>query len=176
MIGKFPIHNKLLRCLSALDPKVQGHSVNHAALKHLREYFPTTQTGDQDDYLKEISRIQVDPTLPHCDKHTRLDHWWAEIFKSKAYLSKVVKASLSIFTGPRIEQSFNIMNNVIDDKSNRMKIYTYATIQNVKFNLKAQKSSSLELCHREDVYKSPVDKPVVYHVQTTYGRMKRSGS
>ncbi|KAL5012596.1 hypothetical protein ScPMuIL_011147 [Solemya velum] len=107
---------------------------------------------------------------------TRLDHWWAEIFKSKAYLSKVVKASLSIFTGPRIEQSFNILNNVIDDKSNRMKIYTYATIQNVKFNLKAQKSSSLELCHREDVYKSPVDKPVVYHVQTTYGRMKRSGS
>jgi hypothetical protein len=40
MQGKFPLHNLLLRCLSAIDPIAQGHAVTFLALKKLATFFP----------------------------------------------------------------------------------------------------------------------------------------
>lgn len=60
-----------------------------------------------DLYLREISKIQVDPTFPDCavtvdgkSKDKRLDHWWAEVMSSYPGLGKIIKACLSIFSGP----------------------------------------------------------------------------
>jgi hypothetical protein len=88
-------------------------------------------------------------------------------------LAKVVKAAISIFTGPQVEQSFSVMNNVISGTTNRMDISTYSAMQSVKYNLSAKHTTSLKSYHRDDILKTPVDKSVVYHVSTAYGRYKR---
>uniref|UniRef100_A0A8C5BWR0 Sulfotransferase n=1 Tax=Gadus morhua TaxID=8049 RepID=A0A8C5BWR0_GADMO len=45
--------------------------------------------------------------------------WLAKVFNSQKFpaLSKVVKAALSIFHGPLVEASFNLMGDIIDPKS-----------------------------------------------------------
>lgn len=173
---KFPLNNKVLRYFSAIDPKAQGHSLTYSALKKLIPYFPTViRPLDEEEYLREISNLQIDRELPSVEEFPRLDHWWAQIFKSGKYptLSKLIKASLSIFTGPHIEQSFSIMNDIINPKTNRMNVSTYAAIQNVKYELKSQKKTSLALFHRKDILRSPVDRQLMYHMQTAYGRHNR---
>ena len=130
MQGKFPLNNMLPRCLSSIDPKGQGHSVTILALKTLREFFPTVlEEVEYDTYHHEVSHIQIDKELPDAEvdgKAVRLDHWWAAVFKTGRYptLAKVIKACLGIFTGPQIEQSFSVMNNLISSKSNRLGIDT----------------------------------------------------
>ena len=183
MQAKLPLCNQLLICLSAIDPKAQGHSVTHKHLKKLVKFFPTViKSGpEMDEYLKDASRIQVDASLPETDivsagqpsKRKQLDHWWAEVMPQYPTLGKVVKACLSIFTGPQIEQSFSVMNDIIDKKSNRLDIKTYSAMQAVKYDLKARKTSTLQHCHREDIHHDPVDKSLIFHMQTAYGRYYR---
>ena len=170
----FPLGNTILHCMSALDPKAQGHSVTHSALKRLLRHFPTIlEEEEEEEYLKEIGRIQVDPLLPGVEQFLRLDHWWAHTIPEYPVLGKVVKAALSIFTGPRIEQSFSAMNDIINPKTNRLKISTFAAIQDVKYHLKTQQKTSIELYTREDIHRSPVDKSMMFHLQTAYGRHTR---
>ena len=169
---KFPLNNKLLRYLTALNPNRQGNSDSYGSLKKLVKYFPTVlREEDHDEYLLEISKLQLDPTLPDPVEYPRLDAWWTVVFPSYPVLQKVVKAALSVFTGPRVEQSFSIMNDIINPKSNRMHISTFSAIQSVKYDLKARNTTSLKLYHREDKLKSPVDTAVCYHMQTAYGRL-----
>ena len=68
------------------------------------------------------------------EPHDRLDDWWAKIFAISSYaqLSKVVKAALSIFSGPQVESSFNTMGDVVDDRAHNMHISTYNAVQNVR--------------------------------------------
>lgn len=77
---------------------------NH--LKKLVKHFQTvincsSETGQ---YLEEISKLQVDPTLPDPyitpagrQRKKRLDHWWVEVFPRYPTLGKVMKACHSIF-------------------------------------------------------------------------------
>ena len=53
-------------CLSGLDPTAIGHSASYACLKKLADFFPTilTSTEKTDNYLKEISTLQLDESLP----------------------------------------------------------------------------------------------------------------
>ena len=56
--------------------------------KKLVSFFPTvfTSSSEVDVYLREISKIQIDPTLLEIaitdvgkEKDKRFDHWWAEV-------------------------------------------------------------------------------------------------
>ena len=62
--------------------------------------------------------------LPAPEENERLDIWWNKVFHTKRYpaLSDLVRASLSIFTGPMVECSFSMMNDIIDARSGRMEI------------------------------------------------------
>ena len=135
--------------------------------------------------MKEVSQIQLDSALPDATESIseseavgsskRLDHWWASVFATNKYpvLAKLVKACLSIFTGPRVEHSFSLMNDIINKKSNRMNIDTFSAIQTLKYDLKSKETTTLKLYRREDIHKTPVDKALVYHMHTAYGRYKR---
>lgn len=48
------------------------------------------------------------------------------------FLFKMVPGILSIFHGPRVESSFNVMGDIIDKKSGRINLETYSTIQDIK--------------------------------------------
>lgn len=87
---KLPLNNTLLRCLSAIDPKAQGHSTTYSHLKKLSDFFPSVLSAqEKDTYLREVSRIQTDQTLPEVKEDVRLDHWWKEVMPQyPARLSK----------------------------------------------------------------------------------------
>ena len=57
----------------------------------------------------EIPEFQLDTNLPEFTKGIRLDEWWTKVFNTGSYpsLSAVVKAALSVFTGPQIEWSLS---------------------------------------------------------------------
>jgi hypothetical protein len=178
--GKLPLANLLLRCLSALDPKVQGQSMTYGVLKRLKQYFPTCLTEEQHDaYLHEITKLQTDDQLPAADREDgtflRLDHWWALVFATGKYpiLSQIVKAAISIFTGPQVEQSFSIMNNVLNSKTNSLDTRTFSAMQNIRYDLSAKNTTSVKAYHRKDILRTPVDRSLVFHMNTAYGRYKR---
>ena len=83
-------------------------------IKKLRTYFPTVIIDDAaaDAFDIEVDKFHLETNLPVCEcldgSPKRLDEWWAEVFSMGKYptLFKLVKACLSIFTGPMIEQSF----------------------------------------------------------------------
>lgn len=52
-------------------------------------------------------------------------------------LGKLVKALLSLFTGPLVEGSFNIMNNNIEKDRVRLNIETYEGLAIIKSHMKA---------------------------------------
>ena len=179
LLKKLPINNPLLRRLGAIDPVaiLARHSAAASLLKKLgKENFPEIIHGTEDEYDKEVLRITCDPTLPPASVDgvaIRLDHWWAGILKSYPVLGKVIQACLSVITSPIVEQNFSVMNNVIDAKSNRMDIKTFSSIQTIKYNLRAQATTSLKLFHRDDILYSPVDRPLSYHMQTASARKKK---
>ena len=78
----------------------------------------------------------------------RLDHWWAEVMPSYPALGKVWKACLSIFTGPRIEQSFSVMKDFMDRKSNHLAVRSYSAIQTIKYDLKARNTTTFSDFHQ----------------------------
>ena len=82
----------------------------------------------------------------------RLDHWWAAVFRKHDFFSleKVVKAALSIVTGPRIEQSFTGMNSTITSTTNRLNTSTFSALQTVKMDLTASKETSFKRYHRKN--------------------------
>ena len=56
VIQKFPLNNNLLKCLSAIDPKAQGHAITQSFLKKLPSFFPTVIL-DVSDYNTEIRQL-----------------------------------------------------------------------------------------------------------------------
>jgi hypothetical protein len=64
ILKKFPLKNKLLKCLSAIDPKVQGNSVTCQILRRLSEYFPTVVT-DTNSYEAGV-KISVRSQSAQC--------------------------------------------------------------------------------------------------------------
>ena len=180
MQQKFPLSNKLLMSLTGLDPEVMGRSPVYVCLKRLSEYFPTilTDMEQKESYLREVSRIQLDLPPVKTDENLpmQLNLWWAMVFKSGKYptLSLIVKACLSIFSGPHVEASFSRMNDIIDKKSNRMGIDTYSEIINVKYSLQATSSSALY--RRSDPIHDPVNKNLCYYIRIAHARFKKRSS
>ena len=76
--------------------------------------------GKMDEYMPQISKLQFDRTLPDAD-NIRLHKWWAATFPKYPAIKNTITKCLSIFTGPRTEQSFSIMNSVLTKTMNQMK-------------------------------------------------------
>ena len=87
-------------------------------------------------------------------------------------LSSVVKASLSIFTGPMVESSFSRMNGIIDPRSGRTEIDTYSPIMTVKYQLKSAGVTASSKFYRKDILKDPVDGNMCYYIRTACLRYK----
>ena len=179
LLKKMPLDNHLLSRLSAIDPTAMGHSATYIALRKLPRHFTSILCEDDDDkekYDKEVSAIQLDTDLPPVEndgKVISLDQWWNRIFAGGKYpvLSRIIKGALSIFCGPKIEQSFSVMNHLINKKTNRISV-TYQAYQDIKYDLQAKDTNTIKLYHREDILKSPVDRAICYYIQTASSRHK----
>ncbi|GFR75015.1 hypothetical protein ElyMa_005767500 [Elysia marginata] len=126
-----PLQNPVLKTLSLLDPIAFGQSETAILLKKLPSFFPTINAPD---FNEEIMKMQSDMDILISDD-ADLDAWWNSVFKLQRYPSveKVVTACLSIFSGPRLEQSFSIMNHIITAKTSSVNTKTYEAILCVKY-------------------------------------------
>ena len=139
-------------------------SQTHEKLISQKSFFePFISIDNSSDFTAELKNYVIDSDLPQPHKTERLDVWWNKIFETKCYpiLSSLVKASLSIFTGPMVESSFSMMNNSID--SARTEIDTYSAIMTVKYQLKSAGVTASSKFYREDILRDPVDRNVLLH-------------
>lgn len=157
LINKMPVDNKLLESLSALDPSARGHSITVKLLKRLPEQMSNIlQPNEETDYMKEVHRFQCDPTLSEFNETTRIDKWWAAQQDSYPKLSKISLSGLTCFHGPMVEGVFNLMGDVMNEKSSSLNIDSLNSIQTVKSTLKAKNTTSVTYFDREDALYSPI--------------------
>ena len=137
---KLPLENEALKKFSVIDPKIVT-SPNKLVLKWFND-IPTALVNvltleEQDEYDFEVRKLLVDAQLFSALDSKRDDidclTWWISVLKKYPVVFKVVRAMLSIFHGPRVESSFSTMGDIIDKKSGRMNIETYAAIQTIKY-------------------------------------------
>lgn len=92
---------------------------------------------DIDEWDKEGFRIDVD--------------WWSKIFKitengCKKYklLSCLVKAVMTVFSGPLVEGIFNIMDDIISDDRTSLTVENYEASSIIKYYLKKARARQAE--------------------------------
>ena len=102
----------------------------HENLSNLKRYFETFLSSGCGEYSSEIQKYVTDSELPLSEEKERLHVCWNKVFKTNRYpvLSSLFRPCLSIFTGPMVEYSFSMMNDIIDSRSSRMEIETYSAI------------------------------------------------
>ena len=142
----------------------------------LKSFFePFIRKDNLSDFTAELRNYVIDSDLPQPQETERLDVWWNKIFETKRYpmLSSVVKASLSIFTGPMVESSFSRMNGIIDLRSGRTEIDTYSAIMTVKYQLRSARVTALSKFYRKDILRDPVNRNMCYYIWTACSRYKK---
>lgn len=137
----------------------------------LRHLLPADQ-----DIQKELLLFNVDLSIPSFKEGECIVEWWGHAFdKQDKYpsLNALVKCCLSIFHGPRVESSFSVMNDVIDQRSGNMNIETFNAIQTVKYTLQSRGKTAIQLFKREDVKFGEVDKKLCQNISSSAATHKR---
>ena len=131
---KLPLDNKNLKNLALIDPKMCGSSNAASALNGLFDSIPIkiTSSTPKDDFTMAVSALQTDVKFRASiqSKEEDISAWWVAVISNEKYsvISPVIKACLSIFTGPRVEGSFSVMNNIINPYANKMLTKNYEAI------------------------------------------------
>ena len=165
----------LLRALSCIDPKIRGTTVCCKELKKLNHLLPCRMTESEEELFQQVHKCQVDQTLPDHTEGQRLDNWWAAVSEKGRYptLSKVATGAMSIFHGPHVESSFNIMGDIMDDTSSRMNIETYSSIQTVKYSLRAKEQTSVEYFACKDILHDRINPKLIRNMGGAARERKR---
>ena len=90
-------------------------------------------------------------------------------FSKVPCIEQVVKATLSIFHGPLVEASFNLMGDIIDPKSSNTAIPTYA-FQTVEYTLKSSNMSATQIFKRDDPKYGYLDKRLCQNIESAGAR------
>ena len=119
---------------------------------------------------------------PLNDEDNEVDclEWWDEICDRYSFTFKLVCAILSIFHGQKVESTFSVMNNVIDQNSGRMNKETYRAIQDIKYALKTRKSCeenrSVKVFSRSDRLYYPIDPKISNGMRHSYLKLHQKRS
>ena len=155
---KLPLENDALKAFTAIDPVMVTlpNELVLTRLLSLPSLVPNLLNVDGEEcFNKKVRAIMVDSNLPSAtcmvnDKDQDVDclKWWKLVKERYPYLFKMVTGTLSIFHGPRVESSFNVMGDIIDKKSRRINLETYSAIQDIKYGLKACQPLEQNGCER----------------------------
>lgn len=186
LLEKLPLNNAFLQAAGGLDPDKKCSEALVKCLK-LPSFLPADvmaiQSQSDDDaevsieeqkeatqaaYSKEVRFFFGEDDIPALEEGQRVDEWWAKIIKqySLNHLSRVVRAVLSIFHGPVVESSFNIMGDVIDERSGRMDMATFDAYHTTRYALAASGKNATALLHRDNVMRDPVNKRLITNIST----------
>ncbi|KAK0042155.1 oxidoreductase YteT [Biomphalaria pfeifferi] len=159
---KMPLLNSTIIQLSALDPGLQQSTETATALTKLAEKLPNVICSDKCGMLdREIRLYTIDQALTQLDADEtspdfRLDTgWWSKAINMKEpstdqvkypLLGLLVKRLLSLFSGPLVESTFNIMDDIIECDESRMLHRNYEGIAIIKkCHLKSKGETSLTM-------------------------------
>lgn len=173
---KLPLNNSLLKCVACTDPAVRGHIESSNGLKRLSHHLNHfLSEKEQSDIILEITKFQVDNKLPEYSAESDFVSWWTGVFKTNRYpaMNKLMTAVMSMFHGPQVESSFNLMGDVVDIRSTRMNTETLSAIQTTKYAFKARNTTALQYFSRADVRKDPVKKSVCICLRRAASRHKK---
>ena len=134
------MENEFIKSVSAIDPQLirSPDSLVLKRLLNLPSCIKVLSNDQEEVYEKEVRKLLSSSSLPESGDLKCLV-WWKLIKHSYPCLFKEVTVALSVFHGPRVESSFNVMGDVMDKKSSQMNMETYSSFQNVKYGLKARK-------------------------------------
>ncbi|XP_076446314.1 uncharacterized protein LOC143283825 [Babylonia areolata] len=163
--NKLPLRHVVLSNLSAFDPELRGKEDTFNGLTNLAQLLPNVIQQDELGELQKEARQYVNDTkldgyLPSYRDNERIDtDWWGKISELKKedsneplypYLSKLASACLSVFTGPLIEGTFNIMDDIIERDRAKIEPENYEAVALTKSALKSlkEKSCTLKIKHK----------------------------
>ncbi|KAL7850047.1 hypothetical protein SRHO_G00193960 [Serrasalmus rhombeus] len=153
LLRNLPLDNIILTSLSALTPSLIQSDAVIGALTALGEALPNVVPPEEIGQLVDECRayqMDVDMLLrvqSYIEEDCRVDvDWWSHVASLKnaerdvryPILCKLVKALLSIFTGPLVEGSFNLMDDILEDDRCSMNVETYESLAMIKSTLKAR--------------------------------------
>ena len=159
MKTKLPLRNKTITYLCALDPSFLHEDVILTALLHLGESLPYVVKPEELGFLDEEIRsncadaeVSALHRIYKTQKDVRIDvNWWSLVFKLTSpnsdaikfpVLSKLVKALLALFTGPLVEGSFNLMDDVLRSDRSSLNTETYEALAIIKSSLHMTKKNA----------------------------------
>lgn len=129
--------------------------------------------SEEEEYDVQVKDYQIDRTLPMFEG--RIDKWWSTVCCTGRYpvLCKIVFTLLSCFHGPQVESSFNIMGDILNARTGRMKVATYSAIQCTKYGLANQDVDAVKLFSRYDPVKDPVDSVMCKNLRSSASRYNK---
>ncbi|RXN18940.1 hypothetical protein ROHU_025945 [Labeo rohita] len=151
LLKNLPLNNNIVTSLSALTPSLILHESVQGAFNTLAKALPNAVKSEELGQLdEEVRAYQINTDLgaqAKCfeENNARIDvDWWSKIFAMKMpeggmrfpILGKLVKALLSLFTGPLVEGSFNMMDDIIEKDWVRLNIETYEGLAILKSHIK----------------------------------------
>ena len=171
----YDITNPILQAFSAINPVARGHTLTFTYLSKLFSHFKfILQDSTNSDYFDEIKKYQLDKSLPVYiqESYPDISLGWTIKFESNKYpiLSKIIKAALSIFTGPWVKSSFSIMNDIVTPHTSSMSVETYSSYMSVKYSLISQGKSAAARYLRKNVMCDPINKTRAYYLRTARSR------
>lgn len=137
----------------------------------LRHLLPEDQ-----DLPRELVQFSVDLTLPRYKEGDGIVEWWGHVFDQPGKyptLSALAKCCFSIFHGPRVESSFSLMNEVIDERSGNMNVETFNAIQTVKYTLRSRGQTAMQMFQRSDVKFGEVDRIMCRNINNAAATYKQ---
>ncbi|KAL8567855.1 hypothetical protein ACOMHN_058977 [Nucella lapillus] len=161
---KLPLDNTTLSNLSALDPEMHGSEKTVEGLRALADKLPNVICAEETGTLYEEVRMYnscevISSYLPlYLEQGKCIDqHWWHRVLQLKTegktrypLLKRLVSALLSIFTGPLVEATFNIMDDIVENDRTMLTSENYEAVALIKSGLRADKkdSTTMPITHK----------------------------
>ena len=174
----YDITNPILKAFSAIDPVARRNTLTFTYLSKLFSHFKfILQDSTHSNYFDEIKKYQLDKSLPVYtqESYPDISLWLAIIIDSNKYptLSKIIKAALSIFTGPQVESLFSKMKDIVTPRASRMSVETYSSYMSVKYSLISEGKSATARYLRKNVMRDPINKTRAYYLRTARSQYVR---
>ena len=147
---KMPLGNGTLRKLSVLDPCLANHSQAAKCIKFLSESLPNVLDEDEvgaltveaDKYAVDSQVRDIASSFNAHEMRIEID-FWTKVFDLKTFneprypfLKRLISALMSIFSGPLIESTFNIMDDIVQKDRSTLTVENYEAVAIVKTSLK----------------------------------------
>ena len=156
---KMPLGNQTLRKLSVLDPHLANHNQASKSIKELarclQNVIDEANAGslavEADKYTVDLQVLDLASSYKEEKMSVDID-FWSKVFEFKTFneprypvLQILISALLSIFSGPLIERTFNIMDDIVEKDRSKLTVENYEAIAIVKTSLKRQNVSAVKM-------------------------------